>query len=100
MFVAWFGVIASCAIQYPMVWVAFWNHMQDMRLHVHPVHRRSVALPLWAGWVAVIFCYRRTIYRRAPPDLSALLLHAEVFTFVVLAMTGECGCSPHLCCRP
>lgn len=88
-FVAWFALIASCTMQYPMVWVAFWNHVEALRSHKHSFHWRSVSLPLWALWVAALFCYRRMIYRRVAPDMGALLLHAEVFACVVLCMTGE-----------
>lgn len=98
-FLAWFALIASCTIQYPMVWVAFWNHVEALRERMYSFHRRSVSFPLWGLWVAVLFCYRRMIYRRAAPDLGALLLHAEVFACVVLCMTGELprllrACSP------
>lgn len=86
-FVAWFALIASCTMQYPMVWVAFWNHVEALRLRMGSFHRRTVALPMWGLWVSALFCYRRTIYRRVPPDLGALVLHAEVFACVVLAMT-------------
>lgn len=89
-FVAWFALIASCTMQYPMVWVAFWNHVEALRLHTYSFHRRSVSLPLWGLWVAGLFCYRRMIYRKVAPDMGALLLHAEVFACVVLCMTGEC----------
>lgn len=88
-FVAWFALIASCTMQYPMVWVAFWNHVQALRVRMGSFHRRTVALPLWGLWVAALFCYRRTIYRRVAPDLGALFMHAEVFACVVLVMTGE-----------
>lgn len=99
-FVAWFALIASCTMQYPMVWVAFWNHVEALRLRMGSFHRRTVALPMWGLWVSALFCYRRTIYRRVPPDLGALVLHAEVFACVVLAMTGELrgGVSICLCC--
>lgn len=88
-FIAWFALIASCVIQYPMVWVAFWNHVQELRIRMYSFHRRTVSLPLWGFWVGALFCYRRTIYRRAPPDIGGLLVHAEVFACVVVAMTGE-----------
>lgn len=88
-FVAWFALIASCTMQYPMVWVTFWNHVQALRVRMGSFHRRTVALPLWGLWVAALFCYRRTIYKRVAPDLVALLLHAEIFACVVLGMTGK-----------
>lgn len=101
-FVAWFALIASCTMQYPMVWVAFWNHVEALRVHMYSFHRRSVSLPLWGLWVAALFCYRRMIYRRVTPDLGALLLHAEVFACVVLCMTGEWGssCNTATCILP
>ncbi|CAM9317366.1 unnamed protein product [Choristocarpus tenellus] len=86
-FVVWFAVIASCAAQYPMVWVAFWNHVQKIQEGSNPLRHRSVALPLWGLWVVGLFFYRRSIYKRASPDLGGLLLHAEIFACVVLTMT-------------
>lgn len=88
-FVAWFALIASCTMQYPMVWVAFWNHIEALRVHMYSFHRRSFSLPLWGLWVALLLGYRRMIYRRIAPDLGALFFHTEVFACVVLCMTGE-----------
>lgn len=97
-FIAWFALIASCVVQYPMVWVAFWDHVHALQTHSYSFHRRTVMLPLWGLWVAALFCYRRVIYRKVTPDLGALLLHTEVFACVVLGMTGEEASSVFRCC--
>lgn len=88
-FAAWFALIASCTMQYPMVWVAFWNHVEAIREHLGSFNRRCVSFPLWSIWVTGLIFYRRMIYRRVAPDMGALLVHAEVFACVVLCMTGE-----------
>lgn len=93
-FLAWFSLIASCCTQYAMLWVSFWVRIEELRTRSTSFHRRTVALPLWGLWVAGLFCYRRMIYKRIPPDMVALFRNAEVLALVVLFMTGEgaaCG---------
>ncbi|CAM9503476.1 unnamed protein product [Ectocarpus sp. 13 AM-2016] len=86
-FLAWLSLIASCCTQYAMLWVSFWMRIEELRTRSTSFHRRTVALPLWGLWVAGLFCYRRMIYKRIPPDMVALFRNAEVLALVVLFMT-------------